>query len=205
MFTGLVEGVGEVLMVPSVDSGGTLRIAAAWLAGQLRLGESIAVDGCCLTVSAHDAGVFEMEVVPETVRCTRLGALAVGAVVNLERALQVGERLGGHLVQGHVDGLVAVTRVETSGTGREIGLTLPVELRRYVAAKGSVALDGVSLTVADVSSGGFRVALVPETLRATTLGRLAIGDELHVEVDVVAKYVERLLGGFAPEAKWGAA
>jgi riboflavin synthase len=197
MFTGIVEGTGTVVAMdrPGGDGGAArLEVEAPWLAGELAVGDSVAVDGCCLTVVARVAGGFAADVVAETLRRTALGRLAAGARVNLERPVALGGRLGGHLVQGHVDGggRVAARRALGQG-GEEVRVELPDDLARYVVEKGSIAVDGVSLTVAGVGRGWFAVALVPHTLATTTLGERAPGDPVHLEVDVVAKYVERLV------------
>ena len=196
MFTGIVEGTGTVVALTRSGSGhgARLEVDAPWPPGELAVGDSVAVDGCCLTVVARIPGGFAAELVAETLRRTALGRLATGAMVNLERPLALGGRLGGHLVQGHVDGVgrVAARRVMGEG-GEEVRVELPDELARYVVEKGSIAVDGVSLTVAGVGQGWFAVALVPHTLATTTLGERAPGDPVHLEVDVVAKYVERLV------------
>jgi riboflavin synthase len=196
MFTGIVEGTGTVVAMDRPAAGGAARleVEAPWLAGDLAVGDSVAVDGCCLTVVAGGPGRFAADVVAETLRRTALGRLAAGARVNLERPLALGGRLGGHLVQGHVDGVGRVLeRRPAREGGEEVRADLPGDLARYVVEKGSIAVDGVSLTVAGVGQGWFAVALVPHTLAATTLGERAPGDPVNLEVDVVAKYVERLV------------
>lgn len=172
---------------------GRLVIGAPTLAGQAQLGDSIAIDGVCLTVVAADGGTFSFDAVPETLARTALKSLDQGSRVNLEPALRAGEPLGGHYVQGHVDGVATVRSVEPEGDGRRIWFDLPHDLLRYVVEKGSVALQGTSLTVAAIDDAGVAIALIPHTLEATTLGALAPGDRVNVEVDVLAKYVERLL------------
>ena len=195
MFTGIVEGTGTVagLGTAADGSGARLEVEAPFLAGELRLGESVAVNGCCLTVAEPTARGFAADLVAETLRRTALGGLAAGAQVNLERPMALGGRLGGHLVQGHVDGVAEVLERTAVGDGEEVRVELPGELARYVVEKGSVAVDGVSLTVAGVGPGWFAVALVPHTLEVTTLGDRRPGDPVQLEVDVVAKYVERLV------------
>ena len=196
MFTGIVEGTGTVVTParPRADGGAArLEVDAPWLAGELAVGDSVAVDGCCLTVVASGSTRFAADVVAETLHRTALGRLAAGARVNLERPLALGGRLGGHLVQGHVDGVGRVLGRSSAGQGEEVRVELPADLARYVVEKGSIAVDGVSLTVAGVGQGWFSVALVPHTLAATTLGERGPGDPVHLEVDVVAKYVERLV------------
>jgi riboflavin synthase len=197
MFTGIVEGTGTVaaLAAAADGSGARLEVEAPFLAGDLRLGESVAVNGCCLTVAEATGDGFAADLVAETLRRTALGGLAAGDLVNLERPMTLGGRLGGHLVQGHVDGVARVLDRTAVGDGEEVRIELPPQLTRYVAEKGSVAVDGVSLTVAGVGPGWFAVALVPHTLEVTTLGRRRPGDPVQLEVDVVAKYVERLVEG----------
>jgi riboflavin synthase len=209
MFTGIVEGTGTVAaLAVAADAGGArLEVEAPWLAGQLALGESVAVNGCCVTVAEPTAAGFAADLVAETLRRTALGGLRAGARVNLERPLALGGRLGGHLVQGHVDGVAKVldrTPIGPEGSGEpqggapvnrgeEVRIELPPDLERYVVEKGSIAVDGVSLTVAAIGPGWFAVALVPHTLEVTTLGERRPGDPVQLEVDVVAKYVERLV------------
>jgi riboflavin synthase len=203
MFTGIVEGVGTVVERElAADGGGArLEVEAGWLAGGLRVGDSVAVDGCCLTVTELRAGGFAADLMAETLRRTALGRLRPGAQVNLERPLALGERLGGHLVQGHVDGVGRVLDRRPLGEGpggeqsEELRVGLNPELARYVVTKGSIAINGVSLTVAAVGPDWFAVALIPHTLAVTNLGRLNPGDEVQLEVDMLAKYVERLLEG----------
>ena len=198
MFTGIVEGVGTVaeLAVAPDRSGARLRLAAPFLAADLALGDSVAVNGCCVTVAGREPDGFSADLVAETLRRTALGRLRPGDRVNLERPLAVGGRLGGHLVQGHVDGVARLLERRPVGDGEELRVELPEPLARYVVEKGSIAIDGVSLTVAGLGPGWFGVALVPHTLQVTTLGQRRPGDPLQLEVDVVAKYVERLLGAW---------
>jgi riboflavin synthase len=209
MFTGIVEGTGTVaaLAAAADGSGARLEVEAPWLAGQLALGESVAVNGCCVTVAEATRAGFAADLVAETLRRTALGGLETGARVNLERPLPLGGRLGGHLVQGHVDGVAKVLSRDPVGPegsgepqggapvgrGEEVRIELPPDLERYVVEKGSIAVDGVSLTVAGVGPGWFAVALVPHTLEVTTLGERRPGDPVQLEVDVVAKYIERLV------------
>jgi len=202
MFTGIVEGTGTVAALAAADdaSGARLEVEAPFLAGDLRPGESVAVNGCCLTVAQATAAGFAADLVAETLRRTALGGLAAGDLVNLERPMALGGRLGGHLVQGHVDGVARVLARTAAGDGQEVRIELPAELERYVVEKGSVAVDGVSLTVAGVGPGWFAVALVPHTLEVTTLGRRRPGDPVQLEVDVVAKYVERLVAPWTDRA-----
>ncbi len=191
MFTGIVRERGRVVSADRNGAGVHLRIAAAE-AAQAAPGDSIAVSGCCLTVTAADGEALEFDAVPETIARTTLGALEPGAEVNLEPALRAGEPLGGHFVQGHVDGRARVTAFEREGDGARLHVQLPAELRRYSVDKGSIAVDGVSLTIAALHDDRVEIALVPFTLEHTTLGALGPGDEVNVEVDLLAKYAERL-------------
>jgi riboflavin synthase len=193
VFTGLIEDLGSVRELELEDSGARVRIATR-LAGELGEGDSIAVNGVCLTATRVAADAFTAEVMAETLRRSSLGALRLGAPVNLELPLRAGERLGGHVVQGHVDGTGTVLGVHGEGIARVLEIELEPRLRRYLVEKGSVALDGVSLTVSALNDEGFAVSLIPETLQRTRLGEVGVGDELNVEVDVLAKHVERLLG-----------
>ncbi len=197
MFTGLVEEVGTVLRRTERDGAAVLTVAATTVPADLRPGDSVAVDGVCLTVTDVDGRSFTADVMPESLRRTTLGLLAPGSRVNLERPVPAGGRLGGHLVQGHVDGVGTVRTRRPGARWEEVDITLPSTLARYVAEKGSIAVDGVSLTVTGCDADSFGVALVPTTLAQTTLGDRAPGDRVNLEVDVVAKYVERLLAARA--------
>ncbi|HEY1854858.1 MAG TPA: riboflavin synthase [Solirubrobacterales bacterium] len=196
MFTGLVQDVGTVETLESGAEGARLRIATA-LGPEIGVGDSIAVDGACLTAVAADEAGFETEAMNQTLAVTALRRLATGSRVNLELAMRAGERLGGHIVQGHVDGVARVLSVEEDGFARRLRVALPPDLARYAIDKGSVTLAGVSLTVAALGEDWLEASLIPETLERTALGDAAPGDELNVEVDLVAKYVERLLSPFA--------
>jgi len=193
MFTGLVREVGRVLAADRGGEGIRLTVEAPATARNAAVGDSVALDGVCLTVVAVDGDSLAFDAVPETLARTNLGILEAGAAINIEPALRAGEPLGGHIVQGHVDGLAHVRTVEAEGEGVRAFFDAPRELLRYLVEKGSVAVQGVSLTVAAVDAAGFAVALVPHTLEVTTLGRLRAGDAVNVEVDVLAKYVEKLL------------
>jgi riboflavin synthase len=194
VFTGLIEAVGTV--VSAVRRQGSLRLAVEsdLSAAEVRPGDSVAVDGVCLTAAAVRGRRVEFDVVETTLAATTLDRARAGRRVNLETAMRLGDRLGGHMVQGHVDGVARVLSVLRRGDDRRARIELPASLARYVAAKGSVAVQGVSLTVASVAARHFEVALVPETLARTTLGVLAARDEVHVEVDLVARYLEGLAG-----------
>jgi riboflavin synthase len=189
MFTGLVEATGALSARERRGPGWWLVVDTAL--GPLELGESISVNGACLTVAARAPGHFEADVSLETAERTTLGRLALGAPLNLERSLKVGDRLGGHLVSGHVDAVVRVLGVESVGDAQRVTVELPPALRRLVAVKGSVALDGVSLTVNTLGSETFDVMLIPHTLAVTNLGALRAGAELNFEADVLARYVAR--------------
>ncbi len=217
MFTGIVEEIGRVVDVRYTDDVVVLTVEGPTVAADARPGDSIAVSGVCLTVvdlPAPGTGTFRVELVPETLSRTSLKGVAVGTRVNLERAVAVGGRLGGHIVQGHVDGVGTLRRRNPGARSDELTFALPPDLHRYVVEKGSITVDGVSLTVADTTRASgrdpdgrdpdgrdtdgatFTVALIPTTLAHTTLGARVPGDPVNLEVDVVAKYVERLVGGY---------
>lgn len=196
MFTGLIEDVGTVESVERGDDGARLSISTQ-LADQLALGDSIAVDGCCLTATAVGDGYFETEAMNQTLTVTALDGIEEGGRVNLELAMKASDRLGGHIVQGHVDGVGTVVSAEDDGFARRLRVELPSELLRYVIDKGSITLGGVSLTVADLGDSWAEVSLIPETLERTNLGEAGPGSKLNVECDIVAKYVERLVAPFA--------
>ncbi len=191
MFTGLVEEMGTVLSAGP----DTLRIGARRVLEDMRIGDSVAVNGACLTVTEVDSAAFAVQLSPETLRRTNLGLLREGDPVNLERPVAVGGRLGGHIVQGHVDGTVVVTSVRPEGNSLIMEFKSPSHLMRYVVEKGFVAVDGVSLTVVWASADAFAVTLIPHTQSAVTLGRAQPGYVANLEVDILAKYVERLLQG----------
>ena len=192
MFTGIVEEVGRVTDVAAHDGLVRLRVASDAVRARLGLGGSVALDGCCQTVTALDGGSFTVEVMPVTRRLTTLGGLAPGTPVNLEAPLRAGDPLGGHIVLGHVDGVGEVVSVRAHDGDHCVRVRVPRDLARYCAARGSVAVDGVSLTVAEAHDDGFTVALIPTTLAQTVAGSYAAGRQVNVEVDVVARYLERL-------------
>ncbi len=198
MFTGLVEEVGTIHTIDGDANGARLAIAARTVVEGLAVGDSVSVDGACLTAVTVSSDGFAVDVVAETLRRTALGTRQAGHAVNLERAVRVGDRLGGHLVQGHVDGTGTVSSVRSDGASTYLTLTAPADILRYVVEKGSITIDGVSLTVAARHDGGFAVALIPHTLGQTTLGELVDGRIVNLEVDMVAKYVEALVAPYRP-------
>lgn len=195
MFTGIIEGVGRLASIDTRSGDARLGIGVGNLPfNDVRLGESIAVNGVCLTVVAFDAEHFESDASNETLSLTTLGGLKPGAAVNLERAMLPTDRLGGHLVSGHVDGLGKVVGIHDDARAQRWRFAAPPALLRYIAKKGSICVDGVSLTVNEVDEEGFEVALIPHTVTHTAFARTAIGDAVNLEIDLVARYVERLLG-----------
>ena len=195
MFTGIVRELGRVEAVDGDGAGLRLRVLAHETAGRTALGDSVSVNGVCLTAVAVSAGVLAFDAVPETLGRTTLGRLRPGEAVNVEPALRAGEPLGGHIVQGHVDGVGAVRSLGPEGNGMRLELEASPEILRYCVEKGSIAVQGVSLTIAAFGEETLSIALVPHTLEATTLGRLRPGDPVNLEADVLAKHVERLLQG----------
>jgi riboflavin synthase len=193
MFTGIVRERGRVSAVRGGAEGMRLVVVAPETMRASSRGDSVAINGVCLTVTDRHDGTLAFQAVPETLERSTLGRLEPGAAVNVEPALRAGEPLGGHIVQGHVDGVGRVRSFAPEGDGRRVWVDAPAELLRYTVEKGSITVEGVSLTVAALDDAGFAVALVPHTLEATTLGELDEGDEVNLEVDVLAKYVERLL------------
>jgi riboflavin synthase len=196
MFTGLIQDIGKVESVDAGGDGARLRIATK-LGSEIALGDSIAVNGACLTAVAADESGFETEAMNQTLAVTALGEVGIGGKVNLELAMQASDRLGGHIVQGHVDGIGAVVAVSDDGFARRVRVALGPDLLRYAVDKGSITLSGVSLTVAELGGEWVEVSLTPETLERTNLGGLTPGSKLNVECDIVAKYVERLVAPFA--------
>jgi riboflavin synthase len=192
MFTGLVADIGSVESVETGEDGARLRIATR-LGAEIATGDSVSVNGVCLTATAVDPNGFETEAMNQTLNVTALGGLEAGSRVNLELAMKASDRLGGHIVQGHADGVSEIVSIEDDGFARRLRVSLGPELIRYVVEKGSIGLNGVSLTVADLGDSWAVVSLIPETLERTTLGEAGVGDKLNVECDVVAKYVERLV------------
>ena len=195
MFTGLVEALGKVRRLDSEGAGRLLVVAEPAISSGVSLGDSVAINGACLTVVAHDAHTCSFQVSPETLRRTNLGELKPGDPVNLERSLKVGDRLGGHFVQGHIDGLARVRSIDRQGEWVLMWFACDAEWTAQMVSKGSVAVDGISLTLVDVSADGFSVALIPHTLAKTTLGHKAVGAVVNLETDLLAKYVGKCLRG----------
>jgi riboflavin synthase len=199
MFTGLIEGVGSLATREARGGDARLRIAVGTLPfADVALGESISVNGVCLTVVAFDEVSFDIDASNETLSLTTLGQLPIGAAVNLERAMKPTDRLGGHLVSGHVDGVGRVLRIEHDARAQRWAFSVPAPLLKYIAQKGSICVDGVSLTVNAVDGDGFEVALIPHTVSHTAFSRTQVGDAVNLEVDLVARYVERLLRSSEP-------
>lgn len=192
MFSGLIADLGRIERIQRSADGARLRVNTA-LAGEIAAGDSIAVNGCCLTATTVGPGHFEADAMNQTLGLTSLGMLTEGSPVNLELALRADQRLGGHIVQGHVDGRGEVVSLEDDGFSVRLAVALPEELSRYVIPQGSITIEGVSLTVTACSPGRLEVALIPETRDRTTLGRLKAGDPVNLECDVIARYVERML------------
>lgn len=203
MFTGLISNLGVVRDSVVVNEFVRVGVAcASWRNLDLELGESIAVNGCCLTVVDRDHDGFVVDLSPETVRLTTLGSLRSGAVVNLERAMMVSARWGGHFVTGHVDGVGAMTSVSSIGDGLDLRVAVTETLLKYIAVKGSIAVDGVSLTVNSIESTGFGVMIIPHTRERTVVGEYTLGTRVNIEVDLMARYVERMLS-FAKSGERG--
>ncbi|QDT06344.1 Riboflavin synthase [Rubripirellula lacrimiformis] len=193
MFTGLVEAIGTIVCVTPQDPGKRLTVAAGLVAQDAAIGDSICVNGCCLTVVAIDGANLDFEAGAETLSRTNLGELDQGSSVNLERSLAAGDRLGGHYVSGHVDAVGQLIRRIDDPPWANLWFSIPRQFASQVAPKGSIAIDGISLTVVEVTDDSFSVALIPHTLDATTLGKRQVGDEVNLETDLLAKYVERSL------------
>ena len=198
MFTGLVEEIGGVLWIRAADSNTQLQIAAPHIAKEIRVGDSVAVNGCCLTVAGHDGDHLTFDLLEETLDRTNLKTLRSESPVNLERALTADGRLGGHFVQGHIDCTARIVSFEQTGNDHRLEVELPSQFTRYVARKGSVALNGISFTVAEVSAESFAVLVIPHTKRQTNLASARPGDLVNVEFDILAKYVEKMLPPHAP-------
>jgi riboflavin synthase len=197
VFTGIVGEMGSIEAISATSDGARIRLSAPGTAPGCAIGDSVAIDGCCLTVVALGDGALEFDAVAETLRRTTLGALRPGDRVNVEAAMRMGDRLGGHWVQGHVDGVGQVTAIEPDGDGVRVTFAAPKAVARYTIEKGSVCVAGVSLTVAAYDDDGFTVALIPHTRAVTTLGALVPGARVNLEADLVGKYVEKLVGAAA--------
>ncbi len=193
MFTGLVEETGKLAQRRLTSQGGSLQIACKNLQGDLKLGDSVAVNGVCLTVTSFDSQGFTADVMAATLESTTLGALPLGAPLNLERALRLQDRLGGHIVSGHVDGIARITALKKAGEAQVVSFEAPEDCRRYLAHKGSVTLDGVSLTIQGLNATGFEIGLIPHTQDVTALKHLRVGQGMNLECDLLARYMERLL------------
>ena len=197
MFTGIVESMGTIASVDESGAQATITVSSPGFGDDLQHGESVAVNGVCLTVARRSDGAWVADVMRITRETTTLGEAAAGQRVNLERALRADGRMGGHIVQGHVDGVATLVRRDSAAEWDDLTFAVPAEVERYVVPKGSICLDGVSLTVASLDGRDVTVSLIPTTLTDTILGALAVGDRVNVEVDVLAKYVERFVGGTA--------
>jgi riboflavin synthase len=193
MFTGLVESLGEVAALESLGEQARLSIAIPF-AAELAMGDSVAVNGCCLTVAEISGRLITFDVLAQTLRVTSLGKLSAGSIVNLERALRVGDRLGGHFVQGHVDALGEILSLEENGRDHVVGVSLPAEIRRLCVPKGSIAIDGISLTIADLGETSAVFWITPHTFSHTNLREAKTGDSVNLEADMLAKHVAALLG-----------
>jgi len=201
MFTGIVEELGEIVAIEHGAESAVIRVRGPLVTSDVTRGASIAVNGVCLTVVEHDRDSFSVDVMAETLNRSSLGSVQAGALVNLERAMAASNRFGGHIVQGHVDGTAQILARLPGDRWEVVQFTLPPELSRYVVEKGSITVDGVSLTVSAVTDDTFSVSLIPTTLELTTLGHKGVGDTVNLEVDVIAKYVERLLTHTTTEAE----
>lgn len=196
MFTGLIQDIGEIQAVEAGAEGTRLQIATS-LGPEIVPGDSVAVSGVCLTATAAETDSFETEAMNQTLTVTSLAELDIGSRVNLELAMKASDRLGGHIVQGHVDGAGEVSSIDQDGFAKRLRVALPAELMRYAINKGSIALDGVSLTISELGEDWIEVSLIPETLGRTNLGEAKVGCKINVECDVIAKHVERLVAPFA--------
>jgi riboflavin synthase len=193
MFTGIIEEIGIVKSVEPISGGISLLISAPFVAHDLKTGDSVCVNGICLTAVAIQAGLFKAEAVGETLSKTTIAALTQKSLVNLERALTLNKPLGGHIVQGHVNGKGEIKKIERLGENYSVEVSIPAGLMKYIIAEGSIAVDGISLTVASVEANGITLSIIPHTWKHTTLGFRKAGDEVNIEVDLIAKYVEKLI------------
>ncbi len=195
MFTGLIQAIGQISAIAHQESSARLEITSPEVTSQIAQGDSVSVNGVCLTVVTFDSSKFSVDVMIQTLNLTTTGSLEVGSIVNLELATRTADRLGGHIVQGHVDGVAKVVAISADSQWTRMDLSIPAELMKYVVAQGSICLEGVSLTVGKLNDPANQISvwLIPETLAKTNLSKKSIGDQLNVEVDVLAKYVERLI------------
>jgi riboflavin synthase len=198
MFTGLIEDTGRITAVDRRGASAVLTLTSALPVAEIAVGDSVAVNGACLTVTAKSGAVLTFDVSPETLAGTTIGGLRSGSAVNLERALRLGERMGGHIVTGHIDCIGRLARSSETSGNRVLEFTLPAENTRYLISKGSVAIDGISLTVNRVGENGFSVNIIPLTQVATTLAALKVGHEVNIETDIIGRYVERLVRPWGP-------
>jgi len=195
MFTGLIQAIGRVISIEHLESSARLVISNSEIATQIAQGDSISVNGVCLTVTSFDESQFSVDVMVQTLKLTTIGSLLIGSEVNLELATRTADRLGGHIVQGHVDGIAKIAAIGADSQWTRMDLAIPKDLMKYVVAQGSICLEGVSLTVGEISDAANQISvwLIPETLANTNLSKKSLGENLNVEVDVLAKYVERLI------------
>jgi riboflavin synthase len=198
MFTGLIEDMGRVAALERRGEAGLLRVETSLPVSEIAIGDSVAVNGCCLTVTAMSGAVVTFDVSPESLSRTTIGSLRSGSSVNLERALKLGDRLGGHIVTGHIDCMATLSRSSESSGNRVLDFTLPAVSVRYLVEKGSVTIDGISLTVNSVGKDNFTVNIIPHTFSMTTLSKLRVGDWVNIETDIIGKYVERLVQPWNP-------
>ena len=200
MFTGIIEEIGFIKQIQRKPQGGTLAIAASHVLVDSKIGDSIAIDGACLTMTQVDEAGFKADISAETLRRTTLGERKLGDAVNLERPLQLGDRLNGHLVLGHVDDVGTISGWQDEGDSSLMRVSVSSEVMRYVVYKGSVCVDGISLTIANLFDDGFEIALIPHTTAVTTLGSKQIGNRMNIEVDLLGRYIERLLTNKSPKS-----
>ena len=200
MFTGIIEEIGFIKQIQRKTQGGTLAIAASHVLVDSKIGDSIAIDGACLTMTQVDEAGFKADISAETLRRTTLGERKLGDAVNLERPLQLGDRLNGHLVLGHVDDVGTISGWQDEGDSSLMRVSVSSEVMRYVVYKGSVCVDGISLTIANLFDDGFEIALIPHTKAVTTLGSKQIGNRMNIEVDLLGRYIERLLTNKSPKS-----
>ena len=193
MFTGIVEEIGEIVAISKNTQGLDFDIKAEKIFDDLKIGDSVAINGCCQTVTRIKGNVFTVQAVFETVKLTNFNKLSVGNSVNLERAMQLTSRLGGHIVSGHIEGIASVVSISSQGNATIFELTYPREISKYLIYKGSIAINGISLTICELNSNSFKVSVIPHTLANTTLRSAKVGDEINIETDMIAKYIEKMI------------